>query len=135
MIKKNDLKYFEHARQTSELSDFQRVHIGCVAVHKNKIIASGFNSNRTHPLQARLNQFRNKEILNHTIHAEVSCLSHIWNSEFPWDKVKLYVYRGRRDMRKGMSRPCPACMAAIRQLGIREIYYTTTDGYAYELIN
>lgn len=28
--------------------------------------------------------------------------------------------------------PCPSCMAAIKDLGIRHIYYTTNDGYAYE---
>lgn len=27
---------------------------------------------------------------------------------------------------------CPSCMAAIKDLGIRHIYYTTNDGYAYE---
>ena len=31
-----------------------------------------------------------------------------------------------------MARPCPSCMAAIRDLGIRDIYYTTNDGYVYE---
>ena len=31
-----------------------------------------------------------------------------------------------------MARPCPSCMAAIRDLGIRDIYYTTNDGYVCE---
>lgn len=135
MTKNSDFKFFDHARQMSELSDFRRIHIGCVAVYGNKIIASGFNSNRTHPLQARLNQFRSNQISNHTIHAEISCLSHIWRSNLQWNKVKLYIYRERLDGRKGMSRPCPACMAAIKQLGIREVFYSTNDGYANELIS
>lgn len=135
IIKNSDFKFFEHARQMAELSDFRRVHIGCVAVYGNKIIASGFNSNRTHPLQAKLNRFRSIEISNHTIHAEISCLSHIWNANLSWNKVKLYIYRTRCDGRKGMSRPCPACMAAIKQLGIKEIFYTTMDGVAHEIIS
>ena len=32
----------------------------------------------------------------------------------------------------GMARPCASCMQAIKDLGIREIYYTTNDGYSYE---
>lgn len=31
-----------------------------------------------------------------------------------------------------MARPCPSCMAAIKDIGISHIYYTTNDGYAYE---
>lgn len=135
MINKSDFKYLERAKQLSEQSDYQRIHIGCIAVYGNKIISTGFNSNRTHPLQARLNRFRNKEIVKHTVHAEIACLSHIWDADLSWKKVKLYVYRNRRDGLKGMSRPCPACMAAIKQLGIREIYYTTNDGYSCEFIN
>lgn len=33
-----------------------------------------------------------------------------------------------------MARPCASCMQAIKDLGIREIYYTTNDGYSYEKI-
>ena len=32
----------------------------------------------------------------------------------------------------GIARPCPSCMAAIRDIGIRDVYYTTDDGFAYE---
>lgn len=41
-------------------------------------------------------------------------------------------YRIRKDQPFGLARPCSSCMAAIRDLGIRDIYYTTNDGYAYE---
>ena len=34
-----------------------------------------------------------------------------------------------------ISRPCPSCMAAIKDLGIKDIYYTTNDGFAHEKIN
>lgn len=33
-----------------------------------------------------------------------------------------------------LARPCPSCMAAIRDIGIKHVYYTTDDGYAYEKI-
>ena len=47
-------------------------------------------------------------------------------------KVKLYIYRKCHDRPFGIARPCPSCMAAIKDFGIRDIYYTTNDGYAYE---
>lgn len=31
-----------------------------------------------------------------------------------------------------MARPCLSCMAAIKDIGIKDIYYTTNDGYSYE---
>ena len=33
-----------------------------------------------------------------------------------------------------MARPCPACMQAIKDMGIKHIAYTTDDGSANELI-
>ena len=52
--------------------------------------------------------------------------------DIDFGKVKLYVYRIRKDQPYGLSRPCPSCMAAIRDIGIKDIYYTTDNGYAYE---
>jgi deoxycytidylate deaminase len=31
-----------------------------------------------------------------------------------------------------MARPCQSCMAAIKDLGIKEIYYTSDEGFVYE---
>lgn len=47
-------------------------------------------------------------------------------------KVKLYIYRIRKDQEFGLARPCASCMAAIKDLGIRHIYYTSDSGYVYE---
>ena len=49
-----------------------------------------------------------------------------------FSRVKLYIYRIRVDQPFGMARPCLSCMAAIKDIGIRDIYYTTNDGYVYE---
>lgn len=68
------------------------------------------------------------------LHAEINCLNSIRHMDINFSKVKLYIYRSRCDQEYGMSRPCPSCMAAIKDLGIRHIYYTTNDGFAYENI-
>ena len=47
-------------------------------------------------------------------------------------KLKQCMKRIRIEILFGLSRPCPSCMAAIKDLGIRYVYYTTNYGYAYE---
>lgn len=70
-----------------------------------------------------------------SLHAEINCLISLLNSaDTDWAKVELYVYRIRNDQPFGYARPCAACMAAIKQCGIRQIAYTTNDGYAVERI-
>ena len=147
VITKHDLKCFEHARSISLLADYinstsnSRIRIGCVAVYGNKIISTGFNADRTHPLQAKYNQYRNlnnKENAVHKLHAEIMCLAPLIvppiKFEINWNKIKLYIYRERRckDQETGNARPCPACMKLITDQGIKHIYYTTDIGFVYE---
>ena len=133
MLNKTDYKYLDKARQTALISDYHKTHIGCVAVYQNQIIGLGCNTNKTHPIQKKYNRFRNNDDkLLPKLHAEISCLNQIRNLSINFSKVKLYIYRIRKDQPFGISRPCPSCMAAIKDLGIREIYYTTNDGYSYE---
>lgn len=140
MISKSDYRYFEKARQVANISDFAKIHIGCVALYQGNIIGIGCNTNKTHPKQDYYNQFR--ELHNNgcnccvpKLHAEINCLNSIRHLDINFAKVKLYIYRIRKDRPHGIARPCPSCMAAIRDLGIKHIYYTTDDGYAYERLN
>lgn len=130
-------KCFNLARKNANLSDFDRIHIGCVATYKGKVISAGHNAQKTHPEQKVYNEYRDfyeTSAVRHTIHAEMMCLNKIPN-DIPYNKVKLYIYRIRKDIPHGLARPCPACMQRIKDLGIRNIYYTTNDGFAYEKIS
>ena len=69
------------------------------------------------------------------LHAEINCLNSIRNMDINFSKVKLYIYRIRKDRPFGLSRPCPSCMAAIKDIGIKDIFYTTNDGFVHEKIN
>lgn len=140
-MNKTDYKFFNKARQIADVSDYKKIHVGCVAVYKGNIIAIGCNTNKTHPVQKYYNKFRDPNgedtsmIILPKLHAEINCinqLKHLDNINF--SKVKLYIYRIRNDRPYGMSRPCPSCMAAIKDLGIRDIYYTTNDGFVHERI-
>lgn len=141
MMTKSDYHYFEKARRAASISDYCRIHIGCIAVYQGNIIGVGCNTNKTHPRQKYYNRYRTidgnfntLESLPPKIHAETSCLNSIRNLDIDFSKVKLYIYRIRKDQEFGISRPCLACMAAIQDLGIKNIYYTTNTGFAYERI-
>ena len=133
MLRNVDYRYFKKARQIANISDYKKQHVGCVAVYQGQVIGLGCNCNKTHPMQKFYNKYRMpSDYMLPKLHAEISCINQIKHLDINFSKVKLYIYRIRKDQPFGLSRPCPSCMAAIRDLGIRDIYYTTNDGYVYE---
>ena len=133
MLRNVDYRYFKKARQIANISDYKKQHVGCVAVYQGQVIGLGCNTNKTHPIQKFYNKYRIKsDNMLPKLHAEISCINQIKHLDINFSKVKLYIYRIRKDQPFGLSRPCPSCMAAIKDLGIRDIYYTTNDGYSYE---
>ncbi len=135
MIHTSDYRYFDKARQIALVSDFHKAHIGCVAVYQGQVIGLGCNCNKTHPTQKYYNRYRRQsDSMLPKLHAEINCINQIKHLGINFSKVKLYIYRIRKDQPYGLSRPCPSCMAAIKDLGIRNIYYTSNDGYVYEQI-
>lgn len=134
---RTDFRYFDKAKQAAQISDFKKTHVGCVAVYQGNIIGIACNTNKTHPMQRYYNRYREHPQIAYfapKLHAEINCISSIRHLNINFSKVKLYIYRTRCDQEYGMSRPCPSCMAAIKDLGIRHIYYTTNDGFSYEQI-
>lgn len=136
-MNRHDYRFFAKAKQVARISDFSKQHIGCVAIYHGNIIGLGCNSNKTHPIQKKYDKYRivystgNTEALP-KLHAEINCLNQIRHLDINFARVKLYIYRIKNGQSFGMARPCLSCMAAIKDLGIKNIYYTTNDGYAYE---
>lgn len=137
----NDLHWFKLARKSSFKSDYSgcgRARIGCVISYKGTTLAQGFNTDRTHTIQAKYNKWRYKDCGNKYLpcktHAEIMALSKIQYLDIDFSKVHIYVYRELRDGTLAMARPCPACFAAIKALGIKYVHYTTNNGTAMEII-
>lgn len=132
-------KYFQLAKNVSTLSDFNKqYHIGCVVIYKNKVIADGYNTKRTSPTQKRYNKYRNfneETINNGALHAEIMALTRCKEMSVDWNKVYLFVYREHKNGNRAISRPCLACMNAIKDRGIKKIYYTGDNSYIYERID
>lgn len=131
------MRNFTRARAAAQMSDF-RVKVGAVAILGKQVLSAGWSSGKSHPQQALFDKHRHfceSANTTHALHAEINCLIPLLdNVEIDWNKVELYIYRIRNDQPYGLARPCPACMAAIKQCGIKQIAYTTNDGYATERI-
>ena len=128
--------FFDAAKAVSESSEFPKVHIGCVVTEGNhRIISSGCNSTKTHPLQKQLNRERFEVDSVHSLHAEVSALLPLMKEDIDFSKVEVYTHRNYANGKIAMARPCPSCMKLIKDLGIKKSHYTTADGYACEYVN
>ena len=130
-LSKRDLYYLKKAYEISKLSNFPRIHIGCIAVYKKDIIGMGYNSLKTSPIQSKYNALGKRQMfsnngkpINEFLHAEMSCLNMIRNMNIDFSKVKLYISRKNVLGELACCRPCSACEYAIKELGIRTIYYT-----------
>ena len=132
-MNKKDMAFFNAAKAVSNMSDYNRVHVGCVITNGHHIISSGFNTTKSHPLQKRMNIKRFSADTVHSLHAEISALSHIMNKkDIDWKNCSIYVYRELKNGDKAIAKPCKSCEALIKSLGIRKIYYTTYNGFAEE---
>ena len=134
-------RFFKFARKAAELSTYRGSHnfkpaIGAVAVYKGSIVATACNTNKTSPLQAKYNiyRFRDADTLDKA-HCETVLVQKLrwkFGDSIDWTKVHIYLYREYKDGRLGPSRPCPSCMAMLKELNIKKVYYTTEDGFVEE---
>lgn len=137
MITKKDEYYFRLAAETATKSTYrnQKVMIGCIVVYKGAVISEGYNQDKTDPIQMKYNRFRGFTKFDespHKIHAEITAIKRITSRDIEWNLVSVYVVRLMKDGTYGISRPCDACMHYIKSKGIRHLYYSTSDGFAYE---
>ena len=136
-ISKRNLKYFNLAKSVSQLSDYKHQHIGCVVVLGKHVISVGYNTNRTHPIQMYYNQYRDLygDHIEHKLHAECYALGRIRHLDIDWSKVEIYIYREHKNTGvRALAAPCPACMTFIRELGIKDIFYTGNDSWVHERV-
>ena len=89
----HDLDCLAIAGEIAKHSDYSPHHVGCVITYKHRIIATGCNSEKTHPLQTEYNRFRNafkgKRDLLPKIHAEIKAISRLRNLDLDMRKVEF----------------------------------------------
>lgn len=132
-------EFFEAAKRCAAQSDYygaSSAKVGAVAIFRRTIIARGHNQNKTHPLQHRYNVYRYDTNGPHyypsKMHAEIELISKIRYLDINFNEVEVYVYRETKAGRKALARPCAACTKALKDLGIKKVFYTTDDGFCEE---
>ena len=131
--------YLNLARNACYYSDFMKARLGAVLIYKGKVMSVGWNSTKTSPLQRQLNCYRGYNVdaseAHNTLHAEVACLTKARDLDIDWGRASIFVYRIKKDGSPGMSRPCKGCQALIKSMGIKNVYYSTENGWGYERVN
>lgn len=114
-------RHFELAKKLSKKSDHPKFQMGCVIVSKNRIVGVGFNQMKTHTKSTHA--FK-------TLHAEISAL--IGNTYEDLRNCSIYVYRETKDGKPAMAKPCPTCELALREAGIKNVYYSIDNEQGFD---
>ncbi len=105
----------------------KRFHVTATVVDKKyRTIAMGRNSYvKTHPMQARLAKIcgNSRKIY---LHAEIASLVRCRMKPYA-----MIICRVAKDGSNALARPCDICMMALKEAGVKEIWYTTNDKYGW----
>ena len=94
--------------------------LACVLTDGHSTVI-GFNSRKTHPLQARFSS--NPQAIH--LHAEIDAIQRAVRLIGPdLSRFDMYVARVYRDGEKALAKPCEGCMGAISAFGIRNVFWT-----------
>ena len=136
-LHKFDYRMIARAIDEAKGSDFHHFKTGCVITYKGHIISSAHNVEKTTPAQKYYNKARNfnnndGDEAIHKTHAEILAIqrvSYTARIQTDWSKANIYIARIALGLPGGvgLAKPCPACMEAIKDLGIRNIFYTGDD--------
>lgn len=108
---------------------YGRIKVVAFIVYKNKILSFGVNSEKTSFYQYKMRckaDVDNSKFIYDKTHAEIAAIKKISPSFNDWNHVEILICSKKKDKTFRLSRPCPICERAIRDLGIKKIYYTNT---------
>ena len=124
----NLLKRMLEDMPTTDMS--HRSRLASAVVYRGDLVSFGFNSLKTHPLQAKYSKNPFSIHLHSEIDAIKNALRHISQREL--SRSTLYVARVKKEqitMRdiQGMAKPCPGCARAIATFDIRNVVWTLDE--------
>lgn len=128
MLSKQEEKYIANASHYATLSPMANHH-GCIVVVNGQEVGRGYNNYR--------NYSRDKIISDClSCHAEISAVRNAIKMEHNkrkqeamLKKMKLYVVRLNDRGQYMDSKPCHNCYCRLRDLGVRNVIYSTSDDF------
>lgn len=126
MNKRAIQKYFELAKKLSKKSNHHTYSLGCVIASRKEIVGVGTNQIKTHPKSTHP-----YSMLHAEMHAIIGANpAHLLGAD-------AFVYRASKakNQTTALAKPCPYCMAMLRGVGVKRVYFTTTTGYDFIDLN
>ena len=118
---------FLHLAVETAKSSPSRRRVGAVLLRKSKVVATAVNlEQKSRPLQAKLAEkvgLGEKIYLHSEIHALIKAKE---------DADTIIVARVNTQDKLRMAKPCPICALALEQGGVKNIYYSTNEGFMYK---
>src|SRR5690606_8466725 len=111
-------------------SNHYKTKIGAVIVTGNHIVASACNKEKSHTRQYRYDRKTKYHGKRFNLHAEINAL--IASGRVDLSDAEIYIYREDLNGKVANCRPCVSCTQALKDAGIKHIYYTNNNGFAYE---
>lgn len=97
---------------------------------RGRLISVGTNSyTKTHTIQSYFAKKVNLECKD-KLHAEIQALVRAGDKQV----YSLSVERYGADGKPALAKPCPICQEAMRAYGVKEVSYTTIDGFVKEKV-
>jgi len=102
-----------------------RIKLAAGVVYRNRLVAVGKNSYKSHPMMTRFG--KNPEAIY--LHAEVDAIKNALRvlSLQELEKSDILVVRVKKDghdYKTCLAKPCDGCMRAIQTFNLRQIFYT-----------
>jgi len=127
---RRELRFFKKAKELSNRSVHYKAKIGAVIVLGNHVVAEGFNREKSHTRQYRYDRKMKYHGIYYKLHAEIAAL--VSSGQVDLTGSEIYVYRENSNGNLANCKPCVSCTQALKDAGVRHIYYTNNEGYFYE---
>ncbi len=127
---RREQRFFKKAKEISQCSSHYKTKIGSVIVIGNYVVAKGCNQEKSHPRQHHYDRKMKYHGTRSKLHAEIDAL--ITSGRVDLTGAEIYIYREDSTGNIANCRPCVSCTQALKDAGVRHIYYTHKEGYAYE---
>lgn len=112
--------FLAQAKKASSKSDHHQYKMGCVLVRGSRILGSGYNMIKTHPLSPHA--FK-------SIHAEF--MAYI-NAGRDVQGATAYIFRQQKNGSLAMAKPCKSCWKFLMDQGVKRVVYSFEGSFKQE---
>lgn len=126
---RRETRFFRKAKASSTKATHYKTKIGAVIVSGNYIVSTGMNREKSHTMQHRYDSRTHYHGTRSKLHAEIDAL--IKSGRMDLTGAEIYVYREDANGNIANCKPCVSCTQALKDAGVKHVYYTSRKGYEY----